>query len=352
MSALPTARLLALAACLAQLGSSHSPGCGKKTSLVPGQQAERVFQATDTEKVLGQYERRYLIRLPPSYTGEEPIPILFYFHGWCDDWKEPMKFPEVAKHAPFILVKPKGMDDGQKGKISWNVGANGRNDVCEAAKVPDGANYTSCTKLGRDSACNTYTCYDDVQFFLELYKALGEELCFSEEHIFGAGASNGGMFLYYLLAELAKKPAAPQFRGVVPWYGGVLKPLLDVPPALRGKVSVFHMHGVKDTTIPPRGGLSFDAFWYHSVNETQQAYAELNGCGQWRPLNTPFDGRGSLLGCRARPDCQTQVRVVQCLWQEDHGFWPDYAERMTWHFLTRHFEDNHSSQQADALVVV
>merc|ERR1719369_707606 len=121
---------------------------------------------------LGSYLRDYLIQVPMGYDGSEPVPLLFYFHGWGDDdICEGCGFKRVSNNYKFIVVKPNGMQDGQKGLRSWNVGAAGRTDICVHANVSI-TEYASCITTQNESICNCGTCYDDVKFVSDLAASL------------------------------------------------------------------------------------------------------------------------------------------------------------------------------------
>merc|ERR1719229_242972 len=99
--------------------------------MTPGKEILRSFEQTDPDSRLGTYLRHYLVQVPDSYTGKETLPVLWYFHGQCEGWKsDDNKLGEVGNQEGYILVRPKGMADGDRGCATWNVLAGGRTDVC------------------------------------------------------------------------------------------------------------------------------------------------------------------------------------------------------------------------------
>mmetsp|Transcript_37922 Transcript_37922/g.99324 ORF Transcript_37922/g.99324 Transcript_37922/m.99324 type:complete len:94 (-) Transcript_37922:180-461(-) len=66
-----------------------------------------------------------------------------------------------------------------------------------------------------------------------------------------------------------------------------------------------------------------------SGSDVSDVGQDLDFKGQWPAFRTPWDGNGSLVQCMAAPDC-VEGMVVRCSYREDHGFWPLYAEEMTW----------------------
>jgi poly(3-hydroxybutyrate) depolymerase len=58
--------------------------------------------------------------------------------------------------------------------------------------------YDSCKKLNKCARCNWATCTDDVAFVRTLIKRLDDGYCTDSGKLYVSGASNGGMFTYYL----------------------------------------------------------------------------------------------------------------------------------------------------------
>jgi poly(3-hydroxybutyrate) depolymerase len=315
--------------------SAAAAGCTGRLAkdLAPGQQTERSFQQTDPDARLGQYEREYLITIPEGYTGKERVPVIWYFHGWGASWRQDT-WTDVANANNVIVLNPKGMADGQYGSPSFNVGHAGRTDVCKARDVTDLTEYTSCKTTKQTGPCNCFTCYDDVQFVNDLAQSLEDELCIDSNQHFASGASNGAMFLYYLVPELAERSLPLRIRAIAPWYGAFMVGMEEVPVSVAG-TSVFHFHGNLDTEIPPKGGESDDGFLYIPVHETLSDYAKVKGCNAvTQAISTPYDSLGNRThSCVEHSGC-TQGRVVRCNFQAQHGFWTPYAEEMSWWFFS------------------
>jgi poly(3-hydroxybutyrate) depolymerase len=224
------------------------------------------------------------------------------------------------------------MSDGQKGCPSWNVGLAGRQDVCKKSDTT-AYQYTSCKTTQQTGPCNCFTCYDDVQFVNDLAQSLEEELCIDSNRHFASGVSNGAMFLYYVVPQLAERGLPLRFAGIAPWYGAFLENMEDVPASVAG-TSVFHFHGTKDTEIPAKGGEADDGWLYVPVKETLGKYATVKGCAaSTKAISTPYDSKGSRKhSCVEYSGC-SEGRVVRCNYEADHGFWTPYAEEMVWWFF-------------------
>jgi poly(3-hydroxybutyrate) depolymerase len=171
-----------------------------------------------------------------------------------------------------------------------------------------------------------------VQFVSDLTAGLAKDFCIDEDNMFATGASNGAMLLYPLVAELHERSLKAKFRAILPNYGAFFQNMQDVPASLKG-TSVFAFHGREDTEVPFQGGESADGWLYTPIHKTLAAYASLNGCeAAAEVITTTFDGRKHLNGCREFKGCN-EGRVVRCDFQEAHGFWEPYQEKMIWSFF-------------------
>ena len=298
--------------------------------LKPGRPVQRFLNLTDPDARLGAYQRTYMITVPETYDGATPIPLLFYFHGQYGNFKtESAGFSALGLRKGFVTVSPKGMEDGHPGDTSWSVKAEGRMDVCTEECQP--TVFTSCKVVNRISPCNWATCYDDVFFFQELLATLKSELKIDSQHIYATGDSNGAMFSAYLVTQL---PGL--FAAIAPWYGAFLRNMLLKPP-LKG-VSLLSLHGLQDTVIPADGGESYDHYLYYSENTTVLEWAVENGCStDMVKVKTPFDNEAMVHTCVEHPSCSSNATVVYCYFpNQGHGFWPKYAESLTWWFFSKY----------------
>merc|ERR1712151_235195 len=99
---------------------------------------------------------------------------------------------------------------------------------------------------------------------------------------------------------------------------------VEVPPSVKGTNLAF-IAAMKDVSIPPGGGESWDGFLWEPINTTLAAYAKQNGCkGSQEYIKSPFGEsfrEGNLIDCHGWTSCDGG-RVVRCDFNEDHGFWP------------------------------
>ena len=99
---------------------------------------------------------------------------------------------------------------------------------------------------------------------------------------------------------------------------------------------VLALHGGKDVTIPPAGGESYDHYFYASEAQTLDAFATANRCEShtvaWA---TPWSGVLPRHQCTQHRGCEHGASVAYCLFPtEAHGFWPKYAENLTWWWMS------------------
>eukprot|EP01043_Picozoa_sp_COSAG02_P014580 COSAG02_NODE_604_length_19688_cov_77.556231_6_plen_402_part_00 len=321
--------------------------------------------------------RSYAIHLPSNYDYESPrpVPLLLYIHGQSGTAKGSIApYVAIGEREGFITVSGQGMDDGNC-STGWNVGATGLTETCtREAWSPFGAAatccYETCQELGKCSSdgeganCGWSTCFEDLDFFAELLKHIGQEVCVNMGAVFATGASNGGMMVHRLTAEM---PTV--FRAVVPIYGLPLAGQLKVPQPL-ATVSILQLHDRWDTTIPLAGGKSGQGWLYESLNATLRAWVDV-GAGKVAgaelvnslqppvPIKTAWDGGEQRLACieyaqlsqagasdddsgpEAALESEDDVlktplrRVIQCLFDGYHGSWlpRNHGEELTWWFF-------------------
>ena len=272
----------------------------------------------DEGSILGTTTRHYQLYVPrqlattTTTTTTTKRPLILHFHGQgvvqplhsprhqgVSDPNTP-RYDQLADENGFIMAYPLGMGDGNCG-VGWNVlGQNASlKPTCssEAWSTPDGCGctccYESCMKLGKckkdnePGYCGWSTCHDDVAFIKVLLATVISEYSVDTAAIFVTGASNGGMFVNYLLSQM---PSAT-FRGAVVVYGDPLKGELSVPAGLGG-TALMSLHGRWDTVIPVSGGLSGQGWYYTPEADTLNAWAAVHHCDRQRTAPPPIARAG------------------------------------------------------------
>ena len=133
--------------------------------------------------VQDELSREYILYVPASYTGCDPVPLVFNFHGYttlehverymegevCD-------FRPVADSAGFIIVYPKGTPDSDS-LFFWSFG-----DITQPT--------------------------DDLGFTESLLDSIASEYNIDLTRVYATGFSLGGFFSYYLACHLSDRLAA------------------------------------------------------------------------------------------------------------------------------------------------
>eukprot|EP00041_Stephanoeca_diplocostata_P006728 m.92311 g.92311 ORF g.92311 m.92311 type:complete len:388 (+) comp16520_c0_seq1:237-1400(+) len=311
--------------------------------------------------------RTFFTYFPISASGKEPIPLLLYFHGQSGKAREDAlssKYDNISEHAGFTTAYLQGIGDSDGGcGTGWNVGPSAHNqstctEYTRSKKCDCTCCYTSCKALGVCSAdnegsqCGWATCYDDVTFVQHTIQMIAQNRCIDLDAIYATGASNGGMFVHYLAAELThRNGGVSPLSGIIPVYGLPLLGSLDVPNGLH-KVPILQIHDRFDTTIPRNGGPSDDGWKYVPLDHVLHAWARTHHCdtGPMVAVATPFDGGHKNISCaqhvcsmdatvrvdgRGTPRTQ-HPRILRCLYDGEHGSWFGHAEALTWWFVSGH----------------
>ncbi|MFQ3567622.1 MAG: PHB depolymerase family esterase [Aggregatilineales bacterium] len=204
--------------------------------------------------------RTYLLYVPTSYDGAQPVPLVFSLHGFASNPRQQSGFSQwnaIAEEETLIAVHPAGMGF----PLRWS-----------AYDVPLGPIRTENV--------------DDVAFFAALIDALSEELCIDPARIYVNGLSNGGGMSVRLACELADRIAA------IGTVAGAHFPLDACAPAR--PVPVIAFHGTADAIVPYEGNDLLPA-----VQDWARGWAELNGC-DLTPEALPSIGAASAIrysGC-------------------------------------------------------
>jgi len=125
-------------------------------------------------------ERSYIIYIPESYTGDDPVPVVLNFHGYTSNAQDQMgygDFRTVADQENFLVVHPQGTIDPSSGQTFWN-----------AQWFLDGV--------------------DDIGFVSALIDSLAGEYNIDLSRVYSTGMSNGGFLSHTLACELSDKIAA------------------------------------------------------------------------------------------------------------------------------------------------
>ncbi len=125
-------------------------------------------------------ERDYIIHIPSTYSFNDPIPLVFCFHGYGGNANSIMSYTSfnyISDTASFIVVYPQGTL--LQGTSHWNVGG-----------------WTSGSNI------------DDVGFINSLLDSLSQHYNIDDTRIYSTGMSNGGYMSFLLACQLSDRIAA------------------------------------------------------------------------------------------------------------------------------------------------
>lgn len=169
-------------------------------------------------------KRTFLVHAPPSYGAGDPVPVLIAIHGGGGDGRGMQaltQWDRLADSQKFLAIYPDGIGKEFRGKIigSWNGGR-----CCPPASE------------GK---------VDDAGFIRSMLELLAQSFSIDQTRIYATGHSNGALMAYRLACELSDKIAA---IGPMGGQGTFEK----CEPSR--KVSIMHIHGMKDNCAFFKGG--------------------------------------------------------------------------------------------------
>jgi polyhydroxybutyrate depolymerase len=278
--------LLLLLAC----SPPRAPALGEPDVLGAG--AEHTFS------VPGWRDRDYIVHLPPSYSADTPIPLVFGLHGGggtkegfnrstCPDGdlSAPTCLLQLADTEGFAVVMPDGTDSPGIAKRFWNAGGGSDGWRCVGG-----------------SACEDDL--DHVAYFQALLSELIRAVNVDTDRVYATGISNGGAMSVRLACELPDV-----FAAVAPVAGG--SQVGGYPGCSPSEpVPFLYQHGTDDPCWGWDGGsetaLCEGEGIFRPPEETLAEWLALNGCegSTEEPLpDTQEDGTRSILvtgtGCDA-----------------------------------------------------
>jgi polyhydroxybutyrate depolymerase len=213
--------------------------------------------------VTGKAPRTYLLNIPLSYSKATPAPLVLAFHSRTTNAEELLRstyIGEFINDMGFVLATINGSVHEYS---SWNAG-------------------TCCTPAIDFKE-------DDVELSSLIIDSLSSTYSIDPSRIWAIGHSNGGMMAYRLACDLADKISG------IALVGGAL---MDDSCTPSKPVSILHIHGDLDPTIPFTGGGKFD------VPDIRSSVIKPNAS----------------FSCNIAPDKITPLlRVDQIAWNCKHG---------------------------------
>lgn len=257
------------------------------------------IQAGDYERqvVADGRERSYLLHVPPGWTSQEPVPVVFAFHGYTQMARilqSNSGLDDIADVANFLVVYPEGVER------SWNTG---------------GASPGLATALG----------VDEPAFVRQMLADLGTVASIDPKRIYAAGMSQGGILSYRLACEMSDILAA-------------IAPVAAFRPSFpacqpQQAVSVIHVHGLADAELPYAGG----GPWNNPPIEAGITFwADFDGCTGSPVVEELSNG----VTHTAYAPCEAGTAVELYTIDSGYHFWPSEdvfpAAQVIWDFFAAH----------------
>jgi polyhydroxybutyrate depolymerase len=265
---------------------------------------EPMLPLGDTERNLtvDATERSYLLHIPPNVPADQSLPIVLVFHGYSGTGGSMLVttgFNNLADTFGFLVVYPNGL--GPAGAASWNAGG--------------------CCGYAKDNHI------DEAAFVRGILADLGTLASIDPKRIYATGFSNGAMLSYLLGCEMSDTLAA-----VAP-VAGVLMNNPCSPPQ---PVSVLHIHGMADLSVPFSGNTTPAAPGiFESVQQSIATFVGLDGC----PADPAVEQNGLTTHTTYGP-CKKGTAVELYALQGIGHTWPPVsilpASQIIWNFFVAH----------------
>jgi polyhydroxybutyrate depolymerase len=245
---------------------------------------------------VGAVTRSYVLHVPASYDGSQPVPLVLDFHGVGGTGEEESTsspYPAVTDPEGVIMAFPDGLA-GPAG-TAWNMGPCCVEDV------------------------------DDVGFARALVTQIERTACIDRNRVYAVGVLTGGGMVYALACN-----AADVFAAVAPAAFDLLQETVDDCRPAR-PITEISFRGTAVSRVPYAGGASSLVvgmpITFLGAEASFARWAQIDGC-TGSPSNEDSNGCASYSGCR------DGVEVILCTKQggrEDPG-----DPNIAWPVLKRH----------------
>jgi len=237
-------------------------------------------------------QRCYFVYYPPNLDRDQPVPIVFSFHGFLSNPNSHAlitSWHKLADEERFIVVYPQGTHFPQR----WDSGATwGASNI------------------------------DDVQFFLDMLEDMSTKVSIDPTRVYVNGFSNGGGMTVRLGCDAADKIAA---------IGSVAGAVVDTDNCNPSRpVPAIAFHGTSDPVVNYDGfGMQFPILrtgarftnaptYFLGAEDWTARWAEWNNCNI-TPNTIPLEGDVS--GIRYI-DCDEGADVILYTIDEGGHTWP------------------------------
>ena len=224
---------------------------------------------------------RYFVRTPKGWDGRSTLPVAVYFHGYRNSASKAMAdraLSDSLSNAGVLFVAP----DGQGG--SWTI----------AGRLSTGR--------------------DDIAFVRDVVADVEKRFPVDKAQLIATGFSAGGFMVWQIACQ-----AGDLFAAYAPVAGAFLDPIPDACPT--GPVSLRHVHGATDATVPMVGRpIAGGRVRQSDVRASVARLRAVDGCPAQPSRETHEDD----LDCRtwAASDCTSGRELALCMHADGHKLEP------------------------------
>jgi polyhydroxybutyrate depolymerase len=234
--------------------------------------------------------RKYLVHVPASYDGSQPMPLVLCLHGGGGDIgfaRRMFRLNEKADKEGFIVAYPNG--SGRLGDhiLTWNA-----EECC---------GYAEAHRI------------DDVGFLRDFLHYVESEYSIDKRRVYVVGFSLGAMMAYRLACEMPEEFAA---------FAVVSGSMNGKEPQPKAPISGLIIHGKKDKHVPMAGGGGKLAKWGFNVHAQPLEYAvdfwvSADGCSR-----QPEVERGGIVESRSYNHGKDGTEITVCTLDGYAHAWP------------------------------
>ena len=272
-----------------------SASCAQ-TAAIPT--ATAVPSSSERKVTIDDLERSYLLYIPPGLDSQQPVPVVFAFHGYGEKARGMQRdsgLNDVADLANYLVVYPKGVFN------SWNIGD----------ELPG---YAVEHKI------------DESAYVREMLSDLSTIVNIDPKQIYAVGFSQGGQLAYRLACDMSDTLAA-----IASVSGGMEYNACQPSQA----VSILHVHGLVDSTAPVSGGGIYQP---SPVENGIDAWVQFDDCMGSAQVETQNEGI-RLITHTAYASCQANTAVELYIIENGTHDWPSYfmpISEIIWDFFATH----------------
>ena len=242
-------------------------------------------------------QRLFYFYVPSTYTPNNPLPLIVYFHGYRSNWTQGVSLNQTvdAEKNGYVIAFGEGTPSAEGYHfLGWNGG-------------------TCCL-------FNTTISVDDVAYAKLVVELTRSRVNIAANRVYAMGWSNGGLMVERLGCE-----AWDVFNGVAADASAVIlgsgyeDGLARCDAAFKGgQIDYMHFHGTVDTIVPWVGGHDTRER-FPSTLENLSRWVARNGCDNVQ-MQT-YNDRKNFTNI-FWPNCRGNTSVeLMTVWYAAHAWW-------------------------------